>query len=183
MCYTNSKDHSFPEGVNVASPCELRSMLFHVENLQHQRVYFYLVAETIFFLAASTVADCWLPLLGLIIGGAATAIAFTIINLKHQWRVLWLVKKLAHVSPEYRRYVNFSHFEKLVGAGLNSFEETVSKCIIYPINESEEPTTHADIPCRHDAPHWFTVTASTGFWFTWGLFLIFMLTWIFFFVH
>ena len=89
----------------------LKSLLFQAENIQHNRVYYLLVAETIFFVGAiSAIKDIGL-LLTLALAGLAVLIVFTIINLKNWFRILYLTEKLANVDTDYLHYIQFLRFK------------------------------------------------------------------------
>lgn len=162
-------DRPLPEGVVPDDAKILLELLFHVENLQHSRIYFFLVAETIFFLAAATAYQKPGLVFVLSLAGILTALLFTMVNLKHQWRVWWLSRKLESACPTFRRYVNFHSFEKLVA--LRGLNEILSMEIIVDETTSpmmQETSTGPTIP---------PILASTGFLFTWGLFIIIVSTW------
>ena len=146
----------------------LKSLLFQAENIQHNRVYYLLVAETIFFVGAiSAIKDIGL-LLTLALAGLAVLIVFTIINLKNWFRILYLTEKLANVDTDYLHYIQFLRFK-----GVSNFKGA-TECAYYCL------TGHHPRPVKNtgafiiSTPKW----THTGFLFTWGLFWILFITWI-----
>ena len=156
-------ESKLPEGVPEDDKEVLYRVLFHAEELQHSRVYYFLVAETFFLLAAASAYKVPFLVIVLSFAGMATAVLFTVVNLKHYWRMLWLTEKLRPVCGLYDRYVSFHMFCKLVDLG--PFDQWLASQLI-----SQKPKQ----PIR-----WH----STGWLFTWGLFGIIGFTWLCFFVY
>ena len=123
------------------SPSEadhLLKLLFQAERLQHDRVYYLLVAETIFFLAASTVATPDKKHIADVfaLSGAVIAIVFGFINVKTYFRILWLMRRLEEIDHTYREYLNFHRFSLV--APLKCPLDCLFKCFITPW-KSDEP--------------------------------------------
>ena len=70
---------------------DLFRLLCQVETLQHQRVYYLLVAETIFYLAAATALAAPSVVIALALGGIVTAVLFTFTNYKLYLRIVFLI--------------------------------------------------------------------------------------------
>ena len=139
---------------------ELLHLLFQVENLQHSRIYYFLVAETIFILAAVAALACPPVFVILSVGGLLTAFIFTFTNVKLYWRILWLIRQLERVDPLYDDYINFKTFDQFVT--LSCFERCLRNFIQSPSHQPEFRS------------RWH----HTGFLYTWGLFWIIVATWI-----
>jgi hypothetical protein len=146
----------------------LRALLFQSENIQHNRVYYLLVAETIFFVGAiSAINDLGLLVI-LALAGLAVLFVFTIINLKNWFRILYLTEKLANVDKDYLHYIQFIDFQ-----GSAKFKGA-TECVYCELT-GHHPTTVEN-------PGGFTIAPPrwnhTGFLFTWGLLWILLITWI-----
>lgn len=128
----------------------MRAILQQCENLQHLRIYYFLVAETIFFLAASTISPPSL-LIVISIAALATTVLFTLTNLKNYWRILWLIRKLEAIDPLYQSYSSMQDFDSLVTL---KFPSRYLKRIMISDEKSDK-----GIRFFH-----------TGWLFTWGLF-------------
>lgn len=120
--------YKLPDKVPEENKEDLYRILLHAEQLQHSRIYFFLVAETIFFLAAATAYKVPFLVIVLSIAGLATGAVFTIVNLRHYWRILWLSTKLKVACPFYKRYVTFDMFDDFIH--LNKYDDFVKKSTI-----------------------------------------------------
>jgi hypothetical protein len=148
-----------PEGIPKYTKEEILPLLTQAENLQHLRIYYFLVAETIFFLAAGTALTAPFPLIVLSVAGVLVAVLFTLTNVKLYWRILWMVRYLQCIDPLYRDYMTFDSFHRLVTLGdwesdLKSFL-TLQKC--------------GDRKPRY---------LDTGWLYTYGLFYIVSAAWL-----
>lgn len=141
----------------------LYEIVFHAEELQHNRVYYFLVAETFLMLAAATAYKVPFLVTALSASGLLTARLFTIVNLRNYWRILWLTEKLRRVCGLYDRYISFDGFDTLVKLG--RFELFLANEVIY--RGGTQPKRRY----------------STGRLFTWGLSTIITLTWLAFLLH
>jgi hypothetical protein len=153
-----------------------RELLFHAENLQHNRVYYFLVAETVFFLAATAAISHKSVFIILTLAGIAISILFAIINLKNYLRILWLISSLRNIDEIYDRYIIFSDFPKLVTLRCFTLcfyskfiDKSVSKQSI-PSPDIAEPLTVVPI----GPPQW----SDTGILLSWGLSLTILITWL-----
>jgi hypothetical protein len=140
--------------------CDLMRLLAQAETLQHQRVYFFLVAETIFFLAAGTVLAAPIIVIILSLSGITVSILFTIVNLRNYWRTRWLINHLKQRDTLFNDSIQFKDFD----INLGRLGNWARKCLIYP-----------DPP----KPKWH----STGNVFTWGLLIVTTLPWLGLFIY
>lgn len=148
-----------PEEIPKYTKEELLPLLTQAENLQHLRIYYFLVAETIFFLAAGTALTAPFPLIVLSVAGALVAVLFTLTNVKLYWRILWMVRYLQCIDPLYRDYMTFDSFHRLVFLG---------------DWESGLKTFLTSQKCGDRKPRYL----DTGWLYTYGLFYIVLSAWI-----
>lgn len=156
----------FPPTDNEAK--QLRELLVQAERLQHDRIYYFLVSETIFFLAASTVAKE--AIVVFIVAGIAIAFLFTFVNLRTYFRILWLIRRLEKVDTLYKEYVSFHELDRLVKLGC--FSRLAVRLCRISLSKSQDSRQDPSGPIGY---------LSTGIILTWWLFLAIVLTWIFFF--
>lgn len=153
----------------------LRSYIFQSENVQHNRVYFLLVAETIFFAAAVASLNNYLVLIILAASGITILGLFTIVNLKNWFRLLYLTEKLSEVDPTYKEYIQFNDFKG--SSNLRGFTERVYHWLhTTPTVVSDDPSSES---FRVGTVRW----THTGFLFTWGIFWVLFTTWILLLLH
>lgn len=144
---------------------KLKDLLFQCESMQHQRVYFFLVAEAIFFAAAAQSFNNWIALATFALSGFAVSIVFTIINFKNYFRIMWLMEHLMSVDPLVRKYIRYENFK--APNGLSGLTACAYDVLIYDATASD-PLDKPRRPKRTD----------TGILFCWGLFFIINITWI-----
>jgi hypothetical protein len=138
---------------------ELFKLLCQVENLQHQRIYYFLVAETIFFAAAGSALKVPFILFVLAFSGLSTALLFTLTNVKLYWRLLWLLRCLKKVSPLFDDYMTFRSFHTCVALG--DWEHSFKDWLTHQAQGDRRPRF-----------------LDTGWLYTWGIFFIVVITWL-----
>jgi len=141
-------------------PAQIERLLFQHDNMLHSRVYYLLVAETVFFLAAASVYSHKVLLVGLCILGVVTTLVFTYTNLKLYWRVTWLIEEMRRHSPLYRDYIEMK--------GVREIEPGWGR-ITLRLMDWNAPADGAKRP-----PRWL----DTGFLYTWGLLIILVTAWV-----
>jgi hypothetical protein len=87
----------------------LFTLLMQAENLQHNRVYYSLVAQTIFFLAVGTVSENPYFVALFSIAGLGITFLFGYVNNKTSHRVQSLIDLLSEQWPVYKKYINFDN--------------------------------------------------------------------------
>src|SRR6266853_5219480 len=149
----------------------LLKLLFQAERLQHDRIYYFLVSETIFFLAASAVAKE--AVVVFTIAGILIAILFTFVNMRTYFRILWLIRRIEKDDLLYREYLQFHKLSDLVEFGCFSH---LAACLCrVPLSKSQN--SHQDSPESPAPIKW----RDTGILLTWWLFLIILAAWVLFF--
>jgi len=143
----------------------LFSQLAHSETLQHQRVYYFLVAETIFLMGASTVAANSILLCFLSLAGLAITVLFTFTNVKQNLRAQLLLKKLCDVDGEYLKYSRFDGISDFSEKQLGKHNSWARKHLLY--QNPEQKRFYQD----------------TGWLYTWGLFWITGVLWLVFLIY
>lgn len=151
-----------PETVEPKPYCkkDLFNLLVQAENLQHNRVYFFLVAETLFFLAAGTVLGVPFVVIILSISGLFVTLFFTVVNLRNAWRVRWLMDRYRAIDPLDTLYDDYVCFKELDTTGFDKLSRWCAKKLIH--SKSQKGLI------------WY----STIFIFTWGLFFICGFGWL-----
>ncbi|MGE0825802.1 MAG: hypothetical protein AB7G75_32920 [Candidatus Binatia bacterium] len=151
----------------------LRELLFQVEKLQHDRIYYFLVSETIFFLAASTIKDNEKVIAVFTGAGIVVAVFFTLVNLKTFFRILWIIRRLEKVDTLYKEYMSFHQFDRLVQLG-NFSRIAIWFCRIQPPRCSDIQQYPQPSPIGY---------LRSGIFLTFWLFIVILVTWIFFFLY
>lgn len=138
----------------------LFSLLEHAETLQHSRIYYLLVAETIFFLAAGTAIPYPRAIVVLSVAGLAIVLLFTITNIKQQIRASWIITELNKVDEGYKLYTNLENFKAI--ENIDAVTKWFSNLLLYESRDKK----------------WFHCFFSTSFLYSWGLLIVIAFTWV-----
>ena len=91
---------------------EFERLLFQTDNLFHNRVNILLLAETIFFVGATSAWKDWPLVLLLAFLGIATALLCTFTNLKLYWRLKWMITEYQGYSDSFKDFATYAKVDK-----------------------------------------------------------------------
>jgi hypothetical protein len=132
---------------------ELQALFFQYDNMLHNRVTLFLLAQTLCIAGAANVWDKMGFVGVLALMGLALTLIFTFTNLKLNWRVLCLLKRYSRASPIFKSHLDMPNFDELRPS-------IVSRALKSVLGAKQS--------------RWL----DTGSLFTWGLFGVFVVTWL-----